>query len=131
MSRAARALVFGLVLQAAGCALPPWIGHRPVFPAGARTWEIPLYEPLTNPWPKVSATVCGSARPGKPRACEEVLFHVDSGCSHSGLPAETFARLGIETAGSRFATITDFASRSPFRAITMPKGSRSLSSATT
>jgi len=109
MNRAARAVVFGLGLQAAGCALPPWLGHRPVFPAGAQTWEIPLFEPLTNPWPKVSATVCGPVRSGKPRACEEVLFHVDSGSSHSGLPAETFARLGVETTGSHFATIEDAA----------------------
>jgi len=109
MIRVGRALVFGLGLQAAGCGLPPWVGHRPVFPAGAQTWEIPLFEPLTNPWPKVPATVCGPARPGKPRACEEVLFHVDSGSSHSGLPAESFARLGVETTGSRFATIEDAA----------------------
>jgi hypothetical protein len=104
--------MFGLGLQAAGCALPPWIGHHPVFPAGPKTWEIPLYEPLTSLGPKVVATVCGPARASAPRACEEALLYVDTGSSHSALPAPTFARLGVETTGSRFATIEDAAGES-------------------
>lgn len=105
--------MFSLGLSTASCALPPWIGHAPVFPSDAadarKTWEIPLYEPLTGLGPKVAATVCGPARTGTPRACEEVLLYVDSGSSHSALPAATFARLGVETSGSRFATIEDAA----------------------
>lgn len=100
-------LAVGLVV--AGCALPPWIGHRPVFPTDAPSWEIPLYEPLTGLGPKVIATVCGAAPVGKPRACEEVLLYVDTGSSHSALPAATFARLGVETSKSHFATIEDAA----------------------
>jgi predicted aspartyl protease len=107
-NRAAVALVAGAI--GAGCALPAWIGHPPVFPAGgATTWEVPLYEPLTGFGPKVLATVCGPAPAGKPRACEEVLLYVDSGSSHSALPAATFARLGVETSGSHFATIENAA----------------------
>lgn len=99
-----------LAFGASACALPPWIGHQPAFPAGGATsWVIPLYEPLTGFGPKVIATVCGAAREGRPRACEEALLHVDSGSSHSALPAETFARLGVETTGSWFATIEDAA----------------------
>jgi predicted aspartyl protease len=110
MSRVTRALMLGLGLSAVGCALPAWIGHRPVFPPGeAKTWAIPLYEPLTGIGPKVGATVCGPARAGTPRACEEVLLYVDSGSSHSALPAATFARLGVQTSGSRFATIENAA----------------------
>ncbi|HEY7373890.1 MAG TPA: aspartyl protease family protein [Polyangia bacterium] len=99
-----------VVLAAPACALPPWIGHPPVFPAGSATsWAIPLYEPLTGFGPKVIATVCGPPGPGKPRACEQALLYVDSGSSHSALPAATFARLGVETTGSHFATIENAA----------------------
>jgi hypothetical protein len=38
-----------------------------------------------------------------------VLLYVDSGSSHSALPAATFARLGVETPGSHFATIENAA----------------------
>jgi predicted aspartyl protease len=97
-------------LAVAGCALPPWLGHRPVFPSGGATaWAIPLYEPLTGLGPRVVATVCGGASGGKPRRCEEALLYVDSGSSHSALPAAALARLGVETTGSRFATIEDAA----------------------
>ncbi|HMF39916.1 MAG TPA: retroviral-like aspartic protease family protein [Polyangia bacterium] len=101
-------LIAGLVVS--GCALPPWIGHHPVFPSGgASSWEIPLYEPLTGLGPKVRATVCGPSPPAGPRACEEALLYVDTGSSHSALPEATLARLGVEVSASRFATIEDAA----------------------
>jgi hypothetical protein len=110
MVRSTRILTFGLCAVTVGCALPPWIGHRPVFPSGGpATWTIPLYEPLTSYGPKVIATVCGAAQAGKPRVCEEALLYVDTGSSHSALIEGTFARLGVETTGSRFATIEDAA----------------------
>src|SRR3954451_15788650 len=106
MLGAIRVSTFCASLAGASCALPPWIGHRPVFPSGGATaWEVPIYEPLTGLGPRVVATVCGAASAGKPRSCEEALLYVDSGSSHSALPAATFARLGVETTGSRFATI--------------------------
>ncbi len=106
MSGATRGVAFLLALAAPACALPAWIGHPPVFPTGGATsWVIPLYEPLTGFGPKVIATVCGAAREGKPRVCEEALLYVDSGSSHSALPAATLVRLGVETTGSHFATI--------------------------
>ena len=110
MAWSIRVATFCASLAVASCALPPWIGHRPVFPSvGATPWEIPLYEPLTGLGPRVIATICGAARGGKPRPCEEALLYVDSGSSHSALPAATLARLGVETTGSRFATIEDAA----------------------
>jgi predicted aspartyl protease len=110
MGSSVRGLAGCLVVALGGCALPAWIGHRPMFPTGSATsWEIPLYEPLTGLGPKVLGTVCGAAQAGKPRVCEDVLLYVDSGSSHSALPAETFARLGVVTEGSRFATIENAA----------------------
>ncbi len=110
MANPVRALTGCLVVAIGGCALPAWIGHPPIFPTGGATsWEIPLYEPLTGLGPKVVGTVCGAAQAGKPRACEDVLLYVDSGSSHSALPAETFARLDVATTGSHFATIEDAA----------------------
>lgn len=106
---ATRVGILGLGLVAAGCALPPWIGHRPVFPDGATSWKIPLYEPLTGHGPRVLATVCGAAQTGRPRPCEETLLYVDSGSSHSALSAPAFKRLGVETTGSYFATIENAA----------------------
>src|SRR5205807_1042015 len=79
-----RVAAFCASLAVASCGLPPWIGHRPVFPSGGATrWEIPLHEPLTGLGPRVIATVCGAASGGKPRRCEEALLYVDSGSSHS------------------------------------------------
>jgi predicted aspartyl protease len=110
MSGAARAVMLGFGLLAGGCAPPLWLGHRPVFPAsGAASWSIPLYEPLTGIGPKVIGTVCGGTQAGKPRQCEDALLYVDTGSSHSALLAATFARLGVETTGSRFATIENAA----------------------
>jgi len=123
MSRSASALVLGLAIVGAGCSLPPWIGHAPVFPTGATTsWQIPLYEPLTGYGPKVMATVCGPARAGKPRTCEDTLLYVDTGSSSSALPAATFERLGIETTGSHFATLEDAAGdRRPWSGALVPE----------
>ena len=105
-----RVATFCAGLAVASCALPPWIGHPPVFPSsGATAWAIPLYDPLTGVAPKVIATVCGAASAGKPRRCDDALLYVDSGSSHSALPAATLARLGVETTGSRLATIEDAA----------------------
>jgi predicted aspartyl protease len=107
----ARSFVFvalaALAAAAGGCTLPPWVHQAPAFPPGASTWEIPLYEPLTRLGPDVVATVVGRAAAGREPPREEVLLFVDSGSSHSVLPPETFARLGIETSGSHFATIED------------------------
>ena len=95
-------------MRAARCR--PGSDTAPVFPSsGATAWAIPLYEPLTGMGPKVIATVCGAASGGKPRRCDDALLYVDSGSSHSALPAATLARLGVETTGSRFATIQDAA----------------------
>jgi predicted aspartyl protease len=113
MSGTARAAAIGVglvMVAASGCALPPWIGHRPVFPAtGATAWTIPLYEPLTGYGPKVRAVVCGAAPAAGRRPCAETLLYVDTGASHSALPAATFARLGVELSASHFATIEDAA----------------------
>jgi predicted aspartyl protease len=102
----------GVVLGAAlgaGCALPAWTRQAPDFPAAPSSWEVPLYEPLSRPGPYVLANLSGRAPPGGAPPREEVVLYVDSGATHSVLPALTFARLGLETSTSRLATIEDVA----------------------
>jgi len=98
-----------LVLLGAGCALPPWVHGQPRFPAGETSWELPLYEPLTQIGPHVAGTFYGAAAPGASPPREDVVLYVDSGSSHSSLPEATFRRLGVDTVTSRFATIEDAA----------------------
>jgi hypothetical protein len=72
----------------AGCALPAWMHHAPIFPAASGEWELPLYEPLQRTGPYVLATVSGQPPPEGAPAREEVLLYVDSGLPrvHARLP---------------------------------------------
>jgi hypothetical protein len=109
LGRSARRLLLVLLTVACvTCGPPAWIDQPPRFPAGAEIWELPLYEPLTRIGPHVVATAVGGAAGGPPPT-RQVLLYVDSGSSHGALLADTFARLGVATAGSRFVTIEDAA----------------------
>ncbi len=107
VGRSAQRLVW-LAVASAGCAPPAWIEEPPRFPAGAQSWNLPLYEPLTRIGPHVVATAVGRAR-SDPPPTRPVLLYADSGSSRGALLAETFARIGVATDGSRFVTIEDAA----------------------
>ncbi len=102
-------LLAPLVASAAACTPPPWITQPPKFPAAAEIWDLPLYEPLTRLGPHIVATAVGRPSPSGAARSAEVLLHVDTGSSQTGLTAETFARLGVETSTSRFVSIEDAA----------------------
>jgi hypothetical protein len=97
-------------LLVAGCALPAWLRQSPRFPPDGTAWDIPLYEPLTGFGPHVLATVAGRPAGGaEARRRREVLLYVDSGSSHSALPAATFGDIDVDTSTSWFATVEDAA----------------------
>ncbi len=115
----ARRLVL-LAVACVACAPPAWIDQPPRFPAGAEIWDLPLYEPLTRIGPHVVATAVGRATAGPPPT-RQVLLYVDSGSSHGALLADTFAQLGVATAGSHFVTIEDAAgARHDWRGALLP-----------
>jgi hypothetical protein len=108
--RAWRVIVLPLLppLLAVACALPPWVHGAPRFPDNdGVSWELPLYEPLTQVGPHVVGTFCGAATRDHASPCEEVVLFVDSGSSHSALRQATFDHLRIATTASRLATIED------------------------
>ena len=97
-----------LPVLATACALPPWVHGVPQFPENqGASWELPLYEPLTQVGPHVVGTFCGAVTRGRPPPCEEVVLFVDSGSSRSALREATFDHLHITTTTSRVATVED------------------------